>query len=144
MRSDPEGILEAAFQAYAMGDLPAAAAYFAEDVIYAIYIDKDVLPFGGEVIGRAAILKVWQDIRLQFENLEYAPRIVSCDDDIVRCQINFAFRHRTSGEVIDGVLRIVAQVANGQIVRYREYHDQERLRAFMRLVAGDVVTAPEF
>lgn len=135
MRSDPEGILEAAFQAYAIGDLPTAAAYFAEDVTYAIYVEKDVLPFGGEVIGRAAILNVWQDIRLRFENLKYAPRIISCDDDIVRCQINFAFRHRASGEEIDGVMRVVAQITGGEIVRFREYHDQERLRAFMRLVA---------
>jgi ketosteroid isomerase-like protein len=144
MRSDPEGILEAAFQAYAMGDLPTAAAYFAEDVIYAIYVDKDVLPFGGEVRGRAAILQVWHDIRQSFENLEYVPRVVSCDDDIVRCQINFAFRHRATGEEIDGVMRVVAQISNGQIVRFREYHDQERLRAFMRLVATNVADAPDF
>jgi|LNFM01.1.fsa_nt_gb ketosteroid isomerase-like protein len=144
MRSDPEGILEAAFQAYAMGDLPTAAAYFAEDAVYAIYIDKDILPFAGEVIGRSAILKVWQDLILPFELAHYAPRIISFDDDIVRCQVEFAFRHRASGEVIDGVLRIVAQVANGQIVRYREYHDQERLRAFMRLVAADVAQMPDF
>ncbi len=144
MRSDPEGILEAAFQAYAVGDLPTAAAYFAEDVIYAIYVDKDVLPFGGEVRGRAAILQVWHDIRQSFENLEYAPRVVSCDDDIVRCQINFAFRHRATGEEIDGVMRVVAQISNGQIVRFREYHDQERLRAFMRLVAQNVASVPDF
>jgi ketosteroid isomerase-like protein len=144
MRSDPEGILEAAIQAYAMGDFPAAAAYFAEDVVYAIYIDKDVLPFGGEVTGRAAILAVWQDIRLSFENLKYVPRVISYDDDIVRCQINFAFRHHASGEEIDGVMRVVAQIANGQIVRFREYHDQERLRAFMRLAAGGVASLPDF
>jgi hypothetical protein len=30
-------------------------------------------------------------------------------------------------------MRVVAQVEDGRIVRYREYHDQERIRAFMRL-----------
>lgn len=136
MRSDPEGILEAGLKAYSLGDLPAAAAYFAEDAVYAIYVDKDILPFAGEVVGRAAILKVWQGLLSPFELVRHAPRIISCADDIVRSQVDFAFRHRASGEVIDGVLRIVAQVTNGQIVRYREYHDQDRLRAFMRLCEG--------
>lgn len=135
MRSDPEGILEAGLKAYSLGDLPAAAAYFAEDAVYAIYIDKAILPFGGEVVGRSPMLRLWQDLLVPFELVHHAPRNISCDEDIVRCQVNFAFRHRASGEVIDGVLRIVAQVKDGQIVRYREYHDQDRLRAFMRLVA---------
>lgn len=137
MRSDPEGILEAGLKAYSLGDLPAAAAYFAEDAVYAIYVDKDILPFAGEVVGRSPILKLWQDLLVPFELVQHVPRNISCDEDIVRCQVNFGFRHRASGEVIDGVLRIVAQVKDGQIVRYREYHDQDRLRAFMRLVAGD-------
>ena len=144
MRSDPEGVLEAACKAYAIGDLSTASAYFAHDVIFAIYIEKDVLPFGGEVRGRAAVLSVWQDILMRFELLEYAQRIINCDDDVVRFQANFAFRHRASGQEIDGIMRIVAQVIDGQIVRYREYHDQERLRAFMRLATGDMQTVPGF
>ena len=135
MRSDPEGILEAGLTAHSLGDLPAAAAFFAEDAVYAIYVDKDILPFAGEVVGISPILRLWQDLLVPFELVQHAPRNIACDEDIVRCQVNFAFRHRASGEVIDGILRIVAQVQDGQIVRYREYHDQERLRAFMRLVA---------
>ncbi len=136
MRSDPEGVLEAAFKAYSLGDLSAAAAYFAEDAVFAIYVDTDILPFGGEVVGRPAILNLWQSLRLPFELVHYTPRILSCEDDVVRCQVGFAFRHRSSGQIIDGTMRIVTQVTKGQIVRYREYHDQERLRAFMHLVDG--------
>ena len=137
MRSDPEGILEAGLKAYSLGDLLAAAAYFAEDAVYAIYVDKGILPVAGEVVGRSPILRLWQDLLVPFELVQNVPRNISCDEDIVRCQVNFAFRHRASGEVIDGIMRIVAQVKDGQIVRYREYHDQDRLRAFMRLVDGD-------
>jgi ketosteroid isomerase-like protein len=139
MRSDPEGILEAALKAYAMGDLPAAAAYFAEEAIYAIYVDKDILPFAGEVVGRNAILKIWQEIAQAFDLLSYVPNILLCDNDVVRFQVRFAFRHHARGEEIDGVMRIVAQIDGGKIVRFREYHDQDRLRAFMRLIASDRV-----
>ena len=142
MRSDPEGILEGGLSAYALGDLEAAAAYFAEDAQYAIYVDQDILPFGGQVIGRAAILEVWRNMHAAFELLRHAARNVTARDDIVRCQVDFAFRHRRSGEVIDGVMRVVAQVEDGRIVRYREYHDQERIRAFMRLCDQSEKAAP--
>jgi hypothetical protein len=63
MRSDPEGVLEGALRAYAMGDLQAAAAYFADDVIFAIYVEKDVLSFGGQVSGRSAMVETWRKNR---------------------------------------------------------------------------------
>jgi ketosteroid isomerase-like protein len=137
MRSDAEGILEAGLGAYAMGDLEVASAYFAEDAVYAIHIDQQILPFGGEVIGRNAILHQWQEINRAFELVQHNPKIISCNDDVVRVQVQFAFRHRRSGAVIDGMLRIVAQVEGGKIVRLREYHDQERIRAFMCLFEQD-------
>ncbi len=137
MRSDAEGVLEAGLSAYSLGDLEAASAYFAEDAVYAIYIDQQILPFGGEVIGRNAILRQWHEIARAFELVQHSPKIISCQDDVVRGQVQFAFRHRRSGAIIDGVLRIVAQVEHGKIVRLREYHDQERIRAFMRLFEQD-------
>jgi len=144
MRSDPEGVLDGVARAYALGDLEATGAYFDEYAVYAIYVDAEVLPFAGEVVGRTEIMRVWQTVREHFELLKYEQRNLTCDDDIVRYQIAFAFRHRVSDETIDGIMRIVAQVKDGQVVRYREYHDQERLRAFMRLVTGDVKTVPGF
>jgi ketosteroid isomerase-like protein len=135
MRFDPEGVLESAVTAYALGDWTAAIAYFAEDASFAIHVDEDILPFGGEVVGRSEIREKWHNVAASFELLRYAPRSITGHDDIARCQIEYGFRHRASGEVIDGVLRVVVQVVDGRIVQFREYHDRERIRAFMRLVA---------
>jgi hypothetical protein len=63
MRFDPEGVLDSAVTAYALGDLSAATAYFAEDASFVMYIDEDILPFGGQVCGRSEILKKWHDVR---------------------------------------------------------------------------------
>jgi len=52
MRFDPEGVLESALTAYGLGDLPAATAYFSDDAMLSIYVDQDVLPFGGEICGK--------------------------------------------------------------------------------------------
>lgn len=143
MRADPEGVLEAAMRAYAMGDLEAAAAYFADSAIYAIYIEQDVLPFGGTVEGRAAIFETWCTILRAFELLRFELRNMTVKDDIARCQTDFAFRHRRSNAIIEGVLRIVAEIKDGKITRFREYHDQERIRAFMRLVESPFDRYPD-
>lgn len=136
MRSDPEGVLEGALRAYAIGDPQAAAAYFANDVIFAIYIEKDVLPFGGQVLGRSAMLESWQKISSTFALLRFEIRGLIATEETARCQVDFSFCHKASGRIFEGVMRIVAEVEEGKISHYREYHDQDRIRAFMRLVEG--------
>ncbi len=46
------------------------------------------------------------------------------------------YRHRASGEVLDGRFRHVMRVKDGLIVRTDEYHDRAKVETFMRLVGG--------
>lgn len=133
MRSDPEGVVEAAIASFGLADFEATAAYLSPDVKYALYVDKDVLPYAGEFEGRDAVLDCYKNIATQFVVLLYRPRNLSAVDEVVRGQVEFVFRHKASGETIDGIMRFVAQVQGGLIVRVREYHDVERIRAFLRL-----------
>ncbi|MBY0224925.1 MAG: nuclear transport factor 2 family protein [Hyphomicrobium sp.] len=133
MRSDPEGIVEASLTAYALGDYEAAAAYYSPDAVFTVYADTEISPLNGEWRGRDAIVSCWHEIDEAFEILRFEPRNVSTSGDVVRCQIRFELRHRTSGEVMDSVARCVIEVQNGLIVREREYIDVEGMRAFMRL-----------
>ncbi len=126
-------MFEATVRAYALGNLDAAAAYFADDAIFAVYVDQDVLPFGGEVHDRQSMLGCWREVRRHFELKTYALRTILAHDIIVHAQIDYLFHHRASGEEIDGTMRVVAEVMGGRITSFREYHDQERIRAFMRL-----------
>lgn len=133
MRSDPEGRLEAAITAYSLGDLEMAASYFDETAIYAIFVPADTVPFGGEVCGRAQILAKFQHVVQDFEFLRYEPRPILANGDQLRCQIMFALKHRETGEIIDGVMRIEVSFSKGMIVRWHEFHDADRIQAFMRL-----------
>jgi hypothetical protein len=47
----------------------------------------------------------------------------------------YQFRHKVTGETIDGVMRQVIVVGDGLIAKISEYHDIELVRAFMRLVS---------
>ena len=119
--------------AYTIGDLDTYASYFAEDVVFAIYINEDIFPFAGEWKGRERLRQLLDTITAQFVLETYTPRNITERDGVVRCQAAYLYRHQPSGETIDGIERIVAEVNGGRITRYREYHDVERLRAFMRL-----------
>jgi ketosteroid isomerase-like protein len=133
MRSDAEGIVEAVMQAYALGDYDMAAAFYANDASFAMFTDHELRPFFGECVGRQAIVAAWDEMKTVFDIRRFELRNLITSGDIVRCQVDYDVRHRTTAESIDGRARLVFEVRNGLIVREREYNDVERLRAFMRL-----------
>ena len=113
MRSDPEGVVEAAIASFGLADFEATAAYLSPDVTYALYVDKDVLPYAGEIEGREDVLECFRQLAGILEILVYRARNLIAVDDIVRGQVEFSYRHRASGETIDGIMRFVAQVEGG-------------------------------
>jgi ketosteroid isomerase-like protein len=133
MLCDPEGIVEAAMAAYALGDYETAASYYAPDATFALYADNDIFPFAGEWRGREAIIQCWEKIGAAFEVIRFDIRNIVASGDVIRCQISYELHHTASGETLDGICRLVLEVRDGQIVREREYNDVERMRAFMRL-----------
>ncbi len=133
MRNDLEGQFEAAVVAYSLGDLELAARFLSPDCAFAIYIPTETLPFGGAVIGIAAVLERWKLAARDFELLAYKPRSIMATGGSIRTQIDYAFRHRASGEEIEGVMRVEAEITDGRIAVWREYHDADRIQAFMRL-----------
>ena len=133
MRNDPEGRFEAAVVAYGLGDLELAARFFAANCFFATCIPAETLPFGGAVVGVPAILDRWKLVARDFELTAYKPRAVMITGETIRTQIEYAFLHRASGEEIDGVMRIEAEFEFDKIAVWREYHDGDRIKAFMRL-----------
>jgi ketosteroid isomerase-like protein len=133
MRCDPEGIVEAAMTAYALGDYETAASYYAPDATFALYANDDIFPFAGEWRGREAIVNCWHKIGAAFEVIRFDIRSIATSGDIIRCQVSYELHHTASGETLDGTCRLVLEVRDGQIVREREYNDVERIHAFMRL-----------
>jgi ketosteroid isomerase-like protein len=130
-----ESVVREFWRLYSATDLSSAVQLFADDCVLALYIPEHVLPFGGETKGKAAASDRLAMIKQQFELLKYVGEVKRVVDDTVHAMVNFHFRHRVTGEDIEGSLRIVVVVRDGLIVRADEYHDVERIRAFMRLVA---------
>jgi hypothetical protein len=134
--SEPADIVCYMWESYGAGDLASTVAYFSEDIAFAIFIPQDVLPFGGgETIGKSSFSDRLQTVKDQFDILEYVGSITSVSGEMVRGQVAYSFRHKLTGEIIQGVMRQVFDFNGGLIVRLHEFHDVERIRAFMRLVS---------
>jgi ketosteroid isomerase-like protein len=118
---------------WAAGDIDSALTLVAEHSVYALYISGELLPFAGETVGRDNIAGALRQMRADFEYLLYRPLELVEQGDEVRYQVEFMYRHRRSGEVLNGRFRLIMRVEDGLIVRTDEYHDRAKVEAFLRL-----------
>lgn len=132
---EPAKVVESIWDVWSRRDKEAALTYLADDILYALYVPEDVLPFGGATRGKASVSDRLQTILDVFETDSYVGRIMSCDGDVVHGVVEYAFRHKLTQQVIDGSMRHVVKVRDGKAAEWHEYTDTERIRAFMLLVA---------
>lgn len=129
MLSEPQGILEAVITAFSLEDIESTAAYFADDADFVIVTTPEII-----LQGRTDIARRLQTVVRDFHVDRFAARTILPTQDGLRTQILFAFRHRATGQIIDGVMRVTVVVRDGRIVSWREYQDADRVEAFIRLV----------
>jgi ketosteroid isomerase-like protein len=132
----PEQVVRSFNAAWVPGYLDTAIRLVAEGAVYTLFISEDLLPVGGETVGRDAIEAGLRALRQQFEYLLYRPGNLSVDGNVVRYQVEFMYRHRASGEMLTGRFRIVMRVEDDLIVSAEEYHDRAKIEAFLRLFAS--------
>lgn len=129
MLYEPVGVLEAVITALNLEDLDSAAAYFDDNAEIIVFTPATIVLNGREAL-RRRLDRVVGEFSVQL----FEARTILPHDDAWRTQIHFRFQHRASGQILDGVMRVIACVRDGRIVRWHEYQDSERVDAFMRLV----------
>lgn len=138
MRADTSTLLEAAYAAWAAGDLDGLLACFADDVAFAIRLPPEIVPFAGLVSGKADLARQLMIILDDFDILEYRPMQISAVTDAFHSQVQFIFRHKATGLMYEGTARHLWRVENDKIVHFEEFHDIERTRAYFKLLASYV------
>jgi uncharacterized protein len=136
-----EYVLREFYARWARADTDGAMAYCADDVVFAMYLPRDVVPFGGEAQGKVAMRTVLDAILRDFAHVYFIPVGITMIGQLARAQVRFCFRHRASALELDGVMRHEVVIEAGQINMVREYHDTERIRAFMMLAASSQMPA---
>jgi ketosteroid isomerase-like protein len=130
---DNQAIVVSFLKCWIAQDVELTVAHAADDVVYALHISKEALPFGGETHGKERIRGVLYAILADFDYLKYEPVILGAQDDMVRVQVSFIYHHRRTGEDLVGSKRLVIKLRDGLIARVDEYHDAALVEAFMRL-----------
>jgi len=128
-------VIEAAYASWAARDLDAVMASFAEDVTFIIHLPTDVVPYAGEVRGRAELLRRFKLLLNDFDFLSYQPVQIVDRADSFHSLVRFHYRHVATGLEYEGTMRHTWKVEGDQIVRFEEFHDTERVRSFFRLLA---------
>jgi len=132
---DPGLVVERYWDRWAARDRRGCLDLMAENVVWALYVPQEVLPFGGETYGAASISDRLRMLLDQFDTLYYRGSVTRSEGGRVNGRVAYGFRHKITGEDIEGVMRVVVAIENGRIARWEEYHDVEKVKAFMRLVA---------
>ncbi len=129
-------VVRDALAAYASRDLEGFFAPIADDVVYTLYLDEEVVPFAGQAHGKIELRARIEAMHAVFEYVLWRPLHVRTLGETATNQIEFILKHRATGESVSGRCRFVTQVVNGKVVRIQEHHDAERIQAFMRLIGG--------
>ncbi len=129
-------------------DVEETLRHCSDDVVYSLNISEETVPFGGEANGKAACRQVLKMMLEQYDYLRYEPSIVGLSGMVVRVQTSFRFRHRLSGEILEGSMRTVFTTANGLVIRVDEYLDEALVAAFIQLTRhreemGEIIGEPE-
>lgn len=128
-----ESITRRFLSLWGAGDVDSCVRFLADDAVYALYISREAVPFGGETVGRENIAAALRLIRQQWEYLLFRPRNFVSQGDTVRLRVEHMYRHRASGEVLSGNFRLIFTLRDGLLIRADEYHDRAMVEAFMRL-----------
>lgn len=108
--------------------------HFHEQIVYELHVDASTFPFARVTRGREACREALFNILRDFDYLKYEPTINGVRGNTVRTRVAFRYRHRPTGEILEGSRRLVFKIKDGLIIRIDGYHDAKLFEAFMRLM----------
>ena len=129
-------VLAAYWQCWQRRDKAATLALMTDDIVYELFVPGDVVPFGGEAIGKAAVADRLQMMIEQFELLRYEGDLLGSSGTAARGRVFIHVRHRMTGQEISVSMRQVAEVRGGLLAGLKIFTDVESIRASMALVAN--------
>ena len=132
-RDGTPAVADAYLNAWVAANAEGAANHLSVDAIYCRHISRDLIPSGGEARGREDIARALRGFWASFDPLLYKTAGPRWGPSSIRLLAAFIYRHRSSGEILDGRLRLVLTLQDATITRVDEYYDRARVEAFIRL-----------
>ena len=133
-------IISSFFATWRVQDVEWTLEHMHADIVYEIHADAAQLPFVKVMRGKEACRDALFAVLKDFDYLKYEPTINGVRGNTVRASVAFRYRHRPTGEVLEGSRRLVFKLKDGLIARIDGYHDAKLAEAFMRLMKHRVDT----
>lgn len=130
-------LVKSCYAAWNANDLATLLSMVRDDATYFVHVPRDVLPYGGVHQGKPAVAKCLDMIKQEFDFLAFGVDWIRAEGDTVRARVVYYFLHDETGEQLEGNFRHVWRVDSLGVVRLDEFHDVEKLRAFLHMVRGD-------
>jgi ketosteroid isomerase-like protein len=138
MPTDTLSTVEAIYAAWQARDLPATLALMADDMVFALHVPREVLPIGGETVGKAAVGVALQGLLDTYDFLAYEPGPIAVEGSSATGEVHFRYRQKATGDVIDSRLRHRWTIEAGKTRRLDEWHDLAVVTAYLTRVAANL------
>jgi uncharacterized protein len=119
-------IVEAAYAAFAQGDVPAALGAMSEDIQWT---EADGFPLAGTYVGPQAVLEgVFMRLGEVGDDFAVVPEQFVADGDTVVVLGNYTWKHKSSGEPAVVKMAHVWTVDGGKGVAFQQHVDTLQVR----------------
>lgn len=115
-------------------DVVSTSALFSSDAYSEVHLGHAEVGMSGPILGREAITAGLYQNLAQWHYIVFDATVVAIEGDTGRVQVNFEYEHIATGLRLNGTMRMVIVVTDGQISRVDCFHDTERVSAFMRML----------
>lgn len=132
-------LIDAVYRSWASGDIDATLARFREDAVFSV--NPGAASFVGNGLGRRELarrLALFQD---KIAVSQFAPVQLMRKGIWFDSRVAFHYRHKQSGQEIDGIMRITWRFVDTDIAHFELFHDAGRMGAFFKMVAAEEFSA---
>lgn len=122
------------FTCWKVQDVEWATAHYHEDAVYELHVSRSATLVDRVYRGREACRNALYSLLRDYDYLKYEPTINSASGNTVRARVAFRYRHRSTGEILEGSRRLVFEIEDGLIVRVDGFYDESLVEAYVRLM----------
>ena len=130
---------------FCSGDIEAALARCADDIVFTANAPVDLLPHMGRRQGKAAMREMWTAVHGRYSDMRYEVPILVAEGDKVAAHLRVFFRKRSNGRMVQFDIASFFTLRDGLVAEIREIIDTLDLveQVLERDVSGVLTGKPE-
>ena len=126
--------IEHSLHAWARRDLEGALEPLSASVVHSLNLDTSLAPYVASAVGKDEVRRKLQMILDAFDFERFEIVALTTEPNRGRADVEFRFRHKATGEVLQSRCRFMYRLREGKIVLVEEAHDAKIVESFLRMV----------